>query len=34
LAAIEKFNGNLSHTANALGINRSTLYAKIKKYEI
>jgi len=32
--AIEKYNGNLSQTAKILGINRSTLYDKMKKYEI
>lgn len=31
---LRKFNGNISHTANALGINRGTLYVKMKKYEI
>lgn len=30
--AIEKNRGNLSHTAKALGINRSTLYEKIRRY--
>ncbi len=33
-AALEKYSGNLSHTAKALGINRSTLYGKIKRYEL
>jgi DNA-binding NtrC family response regulator len=32
--AIKKSEGNLSRAASALGINRSTLYEKIKKYEI
>jgi two-component system response regulator HydG len=32
--ALEKFRGNISLTAKELGINRSTLYEKIKKYEI
>lgn len=32
--AIAKYNGNLSLTAKMLGINRSTLYEKMKKYEI
>ena len=32
--AIEKFKGNLTKAASELGINRSTLYDKIKKYEI
>lgn len=30
--AIEKYRGNLSSTARSLGINRSTLYEKIKRY--
>lgn len=30
--AIEKYQNNLSHAAKALGINRSTLYEKIKRY--
>jgi two-component system, NtrC family, response regulator HydG len=30
--AIEKHKGNLSHTAKSLGINRSTLYEKIRRY--
>jgi two-component system response regulator HydG len=34
LKAIEKCSGNLTRTAMELGINRSTLYEKIKKYEI
>jgi transcriptional regulator with PAS, ATPase and Fis domain len=34
LKAIKKFDGNLTKAANELGINRSTLYEKIKKYEI
>ena len=32
--ALEKFRGNISLTAKELGINRSTLYEKIKKYEL
>lgn len=32
--AISKHSGNMSLTAKKLGINRSTLYAKIKKYDI
>ncbi len=34
IKAIDKFNGNLTRAAGELGINRSTLYEKIKKYEI
>ena len=30
--ALIKFEWNLSQTSRALGINRSTLYEKIKKY--
>ena len=33
-SAIEAFGGNMSHAARELGINRSTLYEKVKKYEI
>ena len=32
--ALDKFGWNMSKTANELGINRSTLYDKIKKYEL
>jgi len=32
--AIAKYDGNLSLTAKMLGINRSTLYEKMKKYEL
>ncbi len=32
--ALKQFNWNMTHTAEALGINRSTLYDKIKKYEL
>jgi transcriptional regulator with PAS, ATPase and Fis domain len=32
--ALREFDGNISHTAKKLGIDRSTLYAKMKKYEI
>ncbi len=31
---LEKFNGNITQTAKALGIRRNTLYSKIKKYLI
>jgi DNA-binding NtrC family response regulator len=30
--ALEKFKGNISVTAKELGINRTTLYDKMKKY--
>ncbi len=33
-SAMERFQGNISLTAKELGINRSTLYEKIKKYEL
>lgn len=32
--ALIKYKGNISRTAKVLGINRSTLYEKIKKYEL
>ncbi|MEY8304618.1 sigma-54 interaction domain-containing protein [Anaerosalibacter bizertensis] len=32
--ALNKFDGNISQTAKALGIGRNTLYRKIKKYSI
>lgn len=32
--ALKKFGGNMSRTARELGINRSTLYEKIKKHEL
>ena len=34
LKAIQKFKGNMSLTAKELGINRSTLYEKMKKYDL
>jgi two-component system response regulator HydG len=34
LKALKKFNWNMSKTAKELGINRSTLYEKLKKYEL
>ena len=32
--ALKAFSGNMSKTAKELGINRSTLYEKLKKYEL
>ena len=32
--ALKKFGGNMSRTARELGINRSTLYEKIRKHEL
>jgi len=34
ILALEKYKGNMSLTSKMLGINRSTLYDKIKKYEL
>ncbi len=34
LKAIQKFKGNMSQTSKELGINRSTLYEKMKKYDL
>jgi two-component system response regulator HydG len=34
LNALTTFDWNMSRTAKELGINRSTLYDKIKKYEL
>lgn len=31
---LKKYNGNITHSAEALGIRRNTLYNKIKKYKI
>lgn len=31
---LRKYNGNITHSAEALGIRRNTLYSKIKKYNI
>ena len=30
--AVQRYNGNISAAAKALGISRPTLYAKMKKY--
>ncbi|WKN30508.1 sigma-54 dependent transcriptional regulator [Porifericola rhodea] len=32
--AIQKYKGNLSHASKALGMGRSTLYRKMKKYDL
>lgn len=34
IKVLEKYQGNISHSAKALGIRRNTLYNKIKKYNI
>jgi transcriptional regulator with PAS, ATPase and Fis domain len=34
IKVLEKYQGNISHSAKALGIRRNTLYNKIKKYDI
>lgn len=34
LSAVKRFEGNLSQVARALGIGRSTLYRKIKEYDL
>ena len=33
-AAMERYNGNLTHVAKSLNISRPTLYTKLKKYNI
>ena len=33
-AALQAHNGNRQATAGALGINRTTLYKKMKRYEL
>jgi transcriptional regulator of acetoin/glycerol metabolism len=33
-ATLERTNGNVKESASILGIDRSTLYEKIKRYEI
>jgi len=32
--ALQKYKGNISHAAKELGINRTTLYKKMEKYDI
>ena len=32
VAAIQKYNGNLSKVAKELGVGRTTLYRKMEKY--
>lgn len=34
IKTLKKFKGNVTHTADALGIGRNTLYNKMKKYDI
>jgi transcriptional regulator of acetoin/glycerol metabolism len=34
VAALERKHGNVKEASNALGIDRSTLYDKLKRYEI
>ena len=34
IATLERTQGNIKEAASVLGIDRSTLYEKIKKYEI
>lgn len=34
ISVIKKCDGNITHAADALGIRRSTLYSKIKKFKI
>ena len=34
MATLQRTNGNIKESAALLGIDRSTLYEKIKKYEI
>ena len=33
-ATLQRTNGNITEAASVLGIDRSTLYEKIKRYEI
>ena len=30
--ALQRFNGNVSHAANALGLSRSALYRRLQRY--
>jgi transcriptional regulator of acetoin/glycerol metabolism len=34
VAALQRKHGNVKEASNALGIDRSTLYDKLKRYEI
>jgi transcriptional regulator of acetoin/glycerol metabolism len=34
IKVLKKFKGNITHSAEALGIRRNTLYSKIEKYNI
>ena len=34
LVAVERAHGNIAHAARALGINRSTLYYRMRKHDL
>jgi transcriptional regulator of acetoin/glycerol metabolism len=34
IAAVERAQGNIAHAARALGINRSTLYYRLRKHNL